>query len=310
MRFAVLDAGCAMFRSTKVKPVTLKELKAFKYRINPEERQGAYGYYFIRPMSLYLTYAALRLGLRANQVTALQIVFGVLGSVCLAVPKPATMIAGILLLQFGFVLDNIDGEIARFRKEVSLTGKYLDAVGHVIVVPCMYFGLGIGTYFALGYFESIVFGFLAGFASLRLDYSILYHEAGLFIESNLDKAYDYYSRYEADDTAAENMYRRKNEDSPIRMLYALFAYPATMNIISVLVLADIFVSPISVLGRQVSLVYMFLAVYGFLLPVRRIITIRTLVRQRETEKKYLSMLSLLQGEEKKSTDTSPANPSS
>jgi len=65
-----------------------------------------------------------------------------------------------------------------------------------------------------------------------------------------------------------------------------------------------------VLGRQVTLVYVFLAVYGLLLPVRRVITIRTLVRQRETEKKYLSMLALLQGKEKKSPDISPADPSS
>lgn len=275
--------------------VSLKELREFKYRINPEERQGAYGYYFIRPLSIYLTYLALRLGLTANQVTVLQTIAGFMGAACLAFPSAAMAMAGILLLQFGFVLDNVDGEVARYRKQVSITGKFLDVIGHELVVPSMYFGLGIGAYFRLGHFESIVFGFLAGLFSLRLDVAAMYHEAAQLIETKLDQSYNYYSALQFGE--APKLYRRKNEPSAIRMLYALFAYPAIMNIITMLLVVDMFFLPtIKLCSYEISLIYIFLALYGILVPLRRVYTIWKLAKGREVERKYLSLLDLLKHE--------------
>jgi phosphatidylglycerophosphate synthase len=278
--------------------ISLKQLREFKYRINPEERQGAYGYYFIRPLSLYVTYFALRFGLTANQVTVLQTVFGLAGAVCLAVPSPAWSILAILFLQFGFVLDNVDGEVARFRNQVSLTGKYLDTIGHTIVIPCMYFGLGIGNYLLLGHFESVIFGFLAGFFSIRLDFSILYHEAAQLLETKLDKSYDYYSKLDLPQEKSSNMYRKKNEESWTRMLYAIFAYPSIMNIISILIIFDLFIPEFALFGSKINLVYIFLASYGILLPIRRAYTIRKLAKRREVERKYLSLLKLFDDRER------------
>lgn len=270
--------------------VTLKELREFKHRINPEERQGAYGYYFIRPLSLYVTYFALRLGLTANHITVLQTLSGVAGAVSLAFPAPLMRLLGVLLLQFGFVLDNVDGEVARFRKQVSVTGKFLDVVGHEIVIPFMFFGLGIGAYFQLGRFEAIIFGFLAGFFSLRFDMSAMYHEAAQLLETKLDQSYDYYANLPLEQSSALKIYRRKNEESAIRMLYALFAYPATMNIITVLIVLEIMFSPLPVGDFLISPTYVFLALYGVLLPIRRVLTIRRLVQGRETERKYVTLV--------------------
>lgn len=273
--------------------VTLKELREFKHRINPEERQGAYGYYFIRPLSLYVTYFALRLGLTANQVTVLQTLSGVAGAILLAFPAPLLRLLGVLLLQFGFVLDNVDGEVARFRKQVSVTGKFLDVVGHEIVIPFMFCGLGIGTYFQLGRFDAIIFGFLAGFFSLRFDVSVMYHEAAQLLETKLDQSYDYYAKLHLEQSSDLKIYRRKNEESAIRMLYALFAYPATMNIITVLIILETIFPPAVVGGFSLSPVYVFLALYGVLLPIRRVLTIRRLVQGRETERKYVTLVGLL-----------------
>ncbi|MCL4704397.1 CDP-alcohol phosphatidyltransferase family protein [bacterium] len=279
--------------------VTLKELREFKHRINPEERQGAYGYYFIRPLSLYVTYFALRLGLTANQVTVLQTLAGVAGAVLLAFPAPLIRLLGVALLQFGFVLDNVDGEVARFRKQVSVTGKFLDVVGHEIVIPFMFFGLGIGAYFQLGRFEAIIFGFLAGFFSLRFDMSAMYHEAAQLLETKLDQSYDYYANLPLEQSSALKIYRRKNEESAIRMLYALFAYPATMNIITVLIILETIFPPAVVGGFSLSPVYVFLALYGVLLLIRRVLTIRRLVQGRETERKYVALVGLLRNEAQK-----------
>jgi len=281
--------------------VTLRELKHFKHRINPEERQGAYGYYFIRPLSLYITYVALRLGLTANQVTVLQTIAGLAGAVCLGFPWATMALLGIALLQFGFVLDNVDGEVARFRKQVSVTGKYLDSIGHEIVIPAMYFALGAGAYFRLGHFETVIAGFLCGLFSLRFDISTMYHEAAQLIETKLDQAYDYYAMMKFPE--AKNLYRRKNEESAIRMLYALFAYPATMNIISLVVIIDAILPPINVKEYGLNLTYLLIVTYGILLPVRRVITIRCLATGREVERKYLALVNLLGDKSKSRTRT-------
>jgi hypothetical protein len=179
---------------------------------------------------------------------------------------------------------------------VSVTGKFLDTVGHELVIPSMYFALGVATYFRLGHFESVVAGFLWGLFSLRLDISTMYHEAAQLIETKLDQSYGYYATIEFPEQ--KNLYRRKNEESAIRMLYAVFAYPATMNVISVICIADIFTGSFTVVGRAMSLTYLMLLVYGILLPLRRTLTIRRLAVGREVERKYLALVDLLKSRSK------------
>ena len=40
---------------------------------------------------------------------------------------------GFLLIQAYFLLDLCDGEVARWRRTTSITGVYLDRVGHYLV---------------------------------------------------------------------------------------------------------------------------------------------------------------------------------
>lgn len=273
--------------------ITLKEVKNFKYRINPEERQGSYGYYFMRRLSLFLTWLLLNLGLSANQVTLLQIISGVIGCLFFAFPRTECLLLGVFFMQLGFLFDNVDGEIARFRKEVSTTGKFLDTIGHEIVIPFMFFGLAIGSYFRTGNLEVIIFGFLAGLFSLRLDIATLYLEAGQMLESQFQKAFDYYLDFTKQGLSSHTglkLYRLKNEASLSRMIYALFAYPAIMNIFSLAIFIQLFVPRLIILNRQVEILYILILGYGTLIPLRRIYTIWKLVRHRETERKYLQFL--------------------
>jgi len=271
--------------------VNLRQLREFKHRINPEERQGAYGLYFIRPFSIYVTCFALRIGLTANQVTVLQTIVGLTGAACLAFPSPGVVMVGLLLLQLGFVLDNVDGEVARFRGEVSVTGKYLDTIGHEFVIPSMYFALGVGMYFRVGTFESIVFGFLAGLASLRLDVMNMYHEAAQLIESRLDHAYEYYRKLNFGDEL--RVYRKKNEGGAVRLVYAVFAYPAILNIVCVFLVLDLFVLPTLFNGFRLGLIYFLLLVTGTLVPIRRAYTVWRISTGREVERKYVSLIRAL-----------------
>ena len=77
-------------------------------------------------------------------------------------------VAWFLLLQFYFVLDAVDGMIARYRKMANPIGKYFDIMAPIVVIPVSLIGMTYGVYldllnpiiFLLG-FISVTF-FLAG----------------------------------------------------------------------------------------------------------------------------------------------------
>ena len=116
-----------------------------------------YSTYVLRHISVYLTWVLVRTPITANQITVLQCIFGIIGSVLFGYKK---FLLGVLFLQLGYFLDLIDGEVARWKNQQSEGGKYLDLINHKIVIPAMFFGLGIGT----GY---VVVGMIAGLLSCK-----------------------------------------------------------------------------------------------------------------------------------------------
>jgi phosphatidylglycerophosphate synthase len=87
-------------------------------------------YRFFRLLSIYITRVLLHTPVTANQVTVLSILTGIAGIVLIAQQSAAIAIAGYLLMFLYHVLDKVDGEIARARKNFSIHGIYLDNIGH------------------------------------------------------------------------------------------------------------------------------------------------------------------------------------
>lgn len=278
--------------------ISLAEVKNFKYRINPTEEiegRGNFGYYIIRPISLYFTWLILQTGMSANQVTALHGVVGAAGAVMLGIPDPGWRLVGIALLYLSYILDNTDGEVARFRNQVSISGKYLDSVMHAIVNMLLFFGFGYGQFLQTGRPELVVLGFLAGFFAQRFDVYAMYTEAAQSAFSHLDRNYEYYSRLEDKITgeAIELQHISKKAKNPLkRLLFAAFAYPGTLNIIALLLLAQFVADKIGRGNEAILLSIAALYLYGVLLPLRRILTIRKIVTNHETERVYLALKQL------------------
>lgn len=85
-----------------------------------------------RHFSIYFTWLFVRLGVSANQVTFMMIVAG-LGGFALCIPHVLWVnVLGMFLLMFAELLDCVDGEVARWTKQSSLKGVYLDLVNHVL----------------------------------------------------------------------------------------------------------------------------------------------------------------------------------
>jgi phosphatidylglycerophosphate synthase len=87
----------------------------------------------LRKVSLPITRELLRTPVSANQLTGLMIVVGLVAAVAAGLGGLWWAIAAFVGVQVYFLLDLCDGEVARWRRTTSVTGVYLDRVGHYIV---------------------------------------------------------------------------------------------------------------------------------------------------------------------------------
>ena len=126
---------------------TLKEIRekgqppGLKERRNEEHWAGRL---YARSLSPYLTWVSLRIGLSPNQLTYLMILSGLGAGVAFAWGTGlVSAIVGALLVQLYLILDCTDGEVARITGRTSITGVYLDRLGHYFSEVAVVIGLGL-----------------------------------------------------------------------------------------------------------------------------------------------------------------------
>ena len=91
-----------------------------------------------RRLSIHLTRLMLRANFRANQVSGLMMVVAAAGAALLVSLSTAANLAGFALLYLAFLLDKVDGEIARLRWTRSARGILLDRFHHRIIEPTVF----------------------------------------------------------------------------------------------------------------------------------------------------------------------------
>ena len=106
---------------------------------------GFFTTFFVSSYSRYVARAAARLGLTPNQVTALSMCVGVLAAAGFATGHRWGLVAGAVLLQVAFMLDCVDGQLARYTRTFSRFGAWLDSVFDRGKEYVVYAGLAIGS---------------------------------------------------------------------------------------------------------------------------------------------------------------------
>jgi hypothetical protein len=89
--------------------------------------------------------AAARIGLTPNQVTVASLFVGVLAAAAFALGHRWSLLAGAVLLQVAFLLDCVDGQLARYTRTFSRFGAWLDSVFDRGKEYLVYAGLAIGS---------------------------------------------------------------------------------------------------------------------------------------------------------------------
>lgn len=103
-----------------------------------------------RRPSIYITWALLHTSISANGATLLFLLTGMVASAAFIFGTKLSFLIGGILLQVWYIMDMVDGEIARYKKQTSLTGVYFDRISHYIINPIFFFCIGLGLYFMEG----------------------------------------------------------------------------------------------------------------------------------------------------------------
>jgi len=127
----------------------LPSISDLKATIQPDPKKETvwYAKYVIRKISIYFTWVLLHTPLTANQATFIQAALGIAGSALLAFGGYNWSVLALVLIQLGYIFDCIDGEIARYRNKPSINGIFLDSLNHALVIPSIFLGLSIFSYY-------------------------------------------------------------------------------------------------------------------------------------------------------------------
>jgi len=95
--------------------------------------------------SLLITKVFVDLGLSPNYASVGFLVCGLVGAAA-QVSSGAWAALGALALVLYYVLDCVDGEVARWQKVVSVQWGYYDYLFHMLIKPLAFFGVGLGLW--------------------------------------------------------------------------------------------------------------------------------------------------------------------
>ncbi|MFF5447740.1 CDP-alcohol phosphatidyltransferase family protein [Streptomyces sp. NPDC012888] len=110
-----------------------------------DRRSGEHwgGRLYMREISLRITRLLANTSVTPNQLTYLMTLAGVLAAPALLVPGVWGAVLGAVAVQLYLLLDCVDGELARWKKQYSLSGVYLDRVGAYLCDAAVLVGFGL-----------------------------------------------------------------------------------------------------------------------------------------------------------------------
>ncbi|MEV4661198.1 DUF5941 domain-containing protein [Micromonospora echinofusca] len=114
-------------------------------RLSVKERDDFFTTFFVSTWSPYVTKASAKLGLGPTAVTMISVAFAVAAAVLFGTGGRLALVAGAVLLYLGFVLDCVDGQLARYTRHFSAWGGWLDTMADRAKEYVVYAGLGYGA---------------------------------------------------------------------------------------------------------------------------------------------------------------------
>jgi hypothetical protein len=145
-------AGAPFIRSNNVsaRDATKNQIAALndarlRLKLANRANDGFYSVFFLRKISKLFTWLAVRLKMTPNQVTLISFAIGLLSAYEFSKGNFWAIFAGALLLQLSIIIDCVDGELARYTRQFSQLGAWLDAITDRIKEYLVFFALAYGA---------------------------------------------------------------------------------------------------------------------------------------------------------------------
>ncbi|MEU4622533.1 DUF5941 domain-containing protein [Actinoplanes sp. NPDC023801] len=118
---------------------------AVRLRLAVKEQDDFFTTYAVSTWSPYVTKGAARLGLGPTAVTGLSVLFAAGAALLFWQASRVGMVLGGILLYLGFVLDCVDGQLARYTRNFDAFGGWLDTMADRAKEYTVYAGLAAGA---------------------------------------------------------------------------------------------------------------------------------------------------------------------
>lgn len=148
---------------------SLKELNSICQKSRYKQVGNWMVRHILRDAALPITWLLLHTPVTANQVTLFSLLLGLAGTVLFAFPSNHFFLTGCVFLQLWYLLDHVDGQIARYRKSASLTGRFFDFLMHHLIHAPVFFSLGFYAFRVTGFIFLIVWGFITSLSVILLN---------------------------------------------------------------------------------------------------------------------------------------------
>ncbi len=130
------------------------------------QADGLWTIYILRPISIPVTWLALRFGLSANAVSYISALFSIGGGVLFGLNGFWLPFFGAVLLNFFSILDCVDGNIARVTKTASPWGGWADAVMGNVAYIAIFLSTGVYVYLRSGWWPVLLVTSITSSANL------------------------------------------------------------------------------------------------------------------------------------------------
>ncbi len=110
-----------------------------------DRRSGEHwaGRLYMREISLRIDRHLVTTRITPNQLTYVMTVWAVLAAPVLLVPGITGAVLGVVMVQLYLLFDCVDGEVARWKKQYSLAGVYMDRVAAYLCDAAVLVGFGL-----------------------------------------------------------------------------------------------------------------------------------------------------------------------
>ena len=240
--------------------------------------------YIVREAALPLTWLFLHTPISANGVTFISLLVGLGGCFVFIGADKWSYVGGAFLLQLWYLLDHVDGQIARFYKKESITGVFFDYITHHLIHIGVFIGISWGIFLKSSNFLYIVLGALCagGVFLLNILYDSLYKSffhwiknKGIYVNNK-------------NITAFKASYSSEGKDSVKKIfswMHKMCEIHVVMNVITLLsVLQFIF---------NLNLWRLFIIFYAVLIPSVSGLKIIFFIRTYKPDKEFVNFVEIL-----------------